>query len=206
MTLWEITLAELLAPLGYTSAMFGKWHVGNAAGRAPTHQGFDEWYGIRDSSNESQRSTMNDTPYIWEGKAGEPSRPVKEFNLETRRDRSTARPPSGRSSFMKRSTQAAQAVLPLPAVHADSLPDAAAPGVRRARPARATSATRWRRWTATWASSSTRSRGSGIERNTIVIWASDGGAEARRPWRGTAGPWRGFYNTAHGRRHPHAVS
>lgn len=36
----------------------------------------------------------------------------------------------------------------------------------------------------------------GIERNTIVIWASDGGAEARRPWRGTAGPWRGFYNTA----------
>jgi arylsulfatase A-like enzyme len=56
MTLWEITLAELLAPLGYTSAMFGKWHLGNAAGRSPTHQGFDEWYGIRDSSNESQSS------------------------------------------------------------------------------------------------------------------------------------------------------
>ena len=36
----------------------------------------------------------------------------------------------------------------------------------------------------------------GIENNTIVIWASDGGAEARRPWRGTSGPWRGFYNTA----------
>ena len=36
----------------------------------------------------------------------------------------------------------------------------------------------------------------GIARDTIVIWASDGGAEARRPWRGTAGPWRGFYNTA----------
>jgi hypothetical protein len=28
---------------------------------------------------------MNDTPYIWEGKTGEPSRPVKSFNLETRR-------------------------------------------------------------------------------------------------------------------------
>jgi arylsulfatase len=35
----------------------------------------------------------------------------------------------------------------------------------------------------------------GIERNTIVIWCSDNGAEARRPWRGTSGPWRGFYNT-----------
>ena len=28
MTLWETTLAELLAPLGYTSALFGKWHAG----------------------------------------------------------------------------------------------------------------------------------------------------------------------------------
>jgi arylsulfatase len=36
----------------------------------------------------------------------------------------------------------------------------------------------------------------GIEQNTIVIWCSDGGAEFRRPWRGTSGPWRGFYTTA----------
>jgi arylsulfatase len=36
----------------------------------------------------------------------------------------------------------------------------------------------------------------GIAGNTLVVWASDGGAEARRPWRGTAGQWRGFYNTA----------
>src|SRR4051812_18520764 len=77
MTLWEVTLAELLKPLGYNTALYGKWHLGNAAGRAPTHQGFDEWYGIRDSSNESQRSTMGDTASIWEGKAGEPSRRVK---------------------------------------------------------------------------------------------------------------------------------
>ena len=85
MTLWEITIAEYLKPLGYATAHFGKWHAGDAAGRAPTHQGFDEWYGIRDSSNESQQSTFNDTPYIWEGRAGAASRPVKEFNLETRR-------------------------------------------------------------------------------------------------------------------------
>ena len=78
--------------------MFGKWHVGDTAGRAPTHQGFDEWYGIRDSSNESQSSTFNDTPYIWEGQAGEPSRPVKQFNLDDARAPSTARPPSARST------------------------------------------------------------------------------------------------------------
>ncbi len=126
MTLWETTLAELLKPRGYATALFGKWHVGNAAGRSPTHQGFDEWYGIRDSSNESQASTMNDTPYIWEGRAGEPSRPVKEFNLETRR--TVDREVTERGvEFMTRSVAGAQAVLPLPAVHADSFPDAAAP-------------------------------------------------------------------------------
>ena len=93
--------------------------------RSPTNQGFDEWYGIRDSSNESQRSTMNDTPYIWEGKAGEPSRPVKEFNLETRRTVDREATERG-VDFMTRSIAGAQAVLPLPSVHPDSFPDAAA--------------------------------------------------------------------------------
>src|SRR5688572_5237033 len=49
MTLWEITIAEALKPIGYATALFGKWHVGGANwvnGRAPTDQGFDEWYGI----------------------------------------------------------------------------------------------------------------------------------------------------------------
>jgi arylsulfatase len=35
----------------------------------------------------------------------------------------------------------------------------------------------------------------GIARNTLVFWCTDNGAEARRPWRGSAGPWSGFYNT-----------
>jgi arylsulfatase len=36
----------------------------------------------------------------------------------------------------------------------------------------------------------------GIKNNTIVIWCTDNGAEIRRPWRGSSGPWRGFYNSA----------
>jgi len=35
----------------------------------------------------------------------------------------------------------------------------------------------------------------GIDSNTMVIWCSDNGAELRRPWRGTSGPWRGYYNS-----------
>jgi arylsulfatase len=35
----------------------------------------------------------------------------------------------------------------------------------------------------------------GVERNTLVLWCTDNGAEARRPWRGSSGPWTGFYNS-----------
>ena len=35
----------------------------------------------------------------------------------------------------------------------------------------------------------------GLERDTMVLWCTDNGAEGRRPWRGSSGPWRGFYNT-----------
>jgi arylsulfatase len=36
----------------------------------------------------------------------------------------------------------------------------------------------------------------GIRDDTIVFWCTDNGAEQRRPWRGSAGPWSGFYNSA----------
>ena len=46
LTQWEITIAELLSARGYATGMWGKWHLGSAEDRFPTHQGFDEWYGI----------------------------------------------------------------------------------------------------------------------------------------------------------------
>lgn len=42
----EITIAELLKPLGYRTAMFGKWHLGAQPGLMPTDQGFDEYLGL----------------------------------------------------------------------------------------------------------------------------------------------------------------
>ena len=52
-TRWEITLAEMLSDAGYATGMFGKWHLGNTEGRYPTDQGFDEWYGIPNSSDQA---------------------------------------------------------------------------------------------------------------------------------------------------------
>ncbi|MFR9557694.1 MAG: sulfatase [Rikenellaceae bacterium] len=42
----EITLAEALKDQGYTTACFGKWHLGDLGGHLPTDQGFDEYFGI----------------------------------------------------------------------------------------------------------------------------------------------------------------
>src|SRR5271170_5141505 len=50
---WEITIAEMLSDAGYATGMFGKWHLGHTEGRYPTNQGFDEWYGIPNSTDEA---------------------------------------------------------------------------------------------------------------------------------------------------------
>ncbi|MEO8351492.1 MAG: sulfatase [Chthoniobacteraceae bacterium] len=42
----EMTLAELVKQKGYATAMFGKWHLGDAPQFLPIHQGFDEYLGL----------------------------------------------------------------------------------------------------------------------------------------------------------------
>ena len=46
-------IAHVFAAAGYRTGMFGKWHLGDSKGRYPTDQGFDEWFGIPNSSDES---------------------------------------------------------------------------------------------------------------------------------------------------------
>ncbi|GMV25809.1 MAG: sulfatase [Phycisphaerae bacterium] len=42
----ETTIAELCKARGYATAIYGKWHLGDAPNLLPTRQGFDEWCGI----------------------------------------------------------------------------------------------------------------------------------------------------------------
>ncbi len=42
----EETIAEILKPLGYATAIYGKWHLGSEPELLPTRQGFDEYFGI----------------------------------------------------------------------------------------------------------------------------------------------------------------
>ncbi|MCK0188936.1 sulfatase-like hydrolase/transferase [Arenibacter sp. F20364] len=43
----QLTMANYLKELGYKTAIFGKWHMGNADHFHPTKRGFDEFYGFR---------------------------------------------------------------------------------------------------------------------------------------------------------------
>ena len=88
---WEVTMAEMLSDAGYSTGMFGKWHLGRTEGRFPTDQGFDEWYGIPNSSDESAYSSMQgfaesgvEETYVLEGRKGEEPRKVRPWNLEYR--------------------------------------------------------------------------------------------------------------------------
>jgi arylsulfatase len=88
---WEYTTAELLSDAGYTTALYGKWHLGEHPGRLPTDQGFDEWWGIKNSMDEAGYSAWPlykesgmEMPMIWEGKKGQPSTPVMPLDLKVR--------------------------------------------------------------------------------------------------------------------------
>ena len=88
---WEYTIAELLSDAGYATALYGKWHLGDTEGRLPNNQGFDEWWGIKNSWDEAgytsyplfKESGMK-PPMIWEGKNGQPSTPVMPLDLAVR--------------------------------------------------------------------------------------------------------------------------
>jgi arylsulfatase A-like enzyme len=50
---WEYAMPKMLSDLGHATVAFGKWHLGHTEGRFPTDQGFDEWFGVANSSDEA---------------------------------------------------------------------------------------------------------------------------------------------------------
>lgn len=56
----ETTIAEMLKPLGYATAIFGKWHLGDHPMFNPTRHGFDEFFGIPFSNDMWPLHPQND--------------------------------------------------------------------------------------------------------------------------------------------------
>ncbi len=98
LTQWEYTMAEMLSDAGYATGMFGKWHLGQTEGRFPTDQGFDEWYGIPNSTDESlwpDQAQFNAVveeglspfvvpEYIYEGRKGLAPKKIKVYDSSER--------------------------------------------------------------------------------------------------------------------------
>jgi len=198
---WEITLAQLLSGRGYATAIYGKWHLGDRPGRYPTERGFDEWFGIPRTTNESMFTTspgfdasIVPLPYVMEARRGEPARNAVVYDLEMRR-KIDSELVARTIAFMRRQAQSRKAFfayLPLTQLHYPTLPHHEFSG---------------RTGVGDFADSMAEMdhrvgqvvdaiEALGLREDTVLMFASDNGPEFRRPWRGTAGPWRGTYHTA----------
>ena len=60
----EMTIAEVLKPVGYNTMCVGKWHLGSQLQFLPTNRGFDEYYGIPYSNDQSPSILMHNTDII----------------------------------------------------------------------------------------------------------------------------------------------
>lgn len=214
LTLWEVTLAELLSERHYATGIWGKWHLGSSEARFPTNQGFDEFYGIPRTYDEAMWSNADaaeglqpgigrkqgwdeqlvPAQYIYEAHRGQAPRKVKKLDLESRRtlDEEIA---ERASAFIQRNAAAGKpffAYVPFSLVHMPTQPNPAFVG---------------KTGNGSWADSLAELdyraeqilealKTAGVERNTLVIIASDNGGEAEAPWQGANGPWRGTYFTA----------
>ncbi len=202
---WERTLPQVLKEAGYSTAMFGKWHLGDREGRYPHQRGFDEWYGIPRTSNETMftaspgfDASVVDVPQVMEGRVGQPARDVAVYDLAKRRlidseltERAVA--------FLRQKAgqQAGQAqpfflYVPLTHLHFPTLPHPDFAGRSRVGEF-ADSMMEMDHRVGQLLDAVAQL---GLEDNTLFIFASDNGPEFRRPWRGTAGPWTGTYHTA----------
>ena len=201
MTQWEKTMAELFSEQGYATGMFGKWHLGDTQGRFPTDQGFEEWYGIANTTDESLYSShygydANESikPFIVEAEKNSVPRHIKKYNIETRKtiDKELT---DKTINFIKRNVRKNQpffAFVPFTQPHLPTLPHPDFAGK-----------TGHGHYADVLAEIDYRTgqileviNDLGIKNNTIVFWLSDNGPEEIEGHQGTSGYWRGHYFTA----------
>ena len=198
---WEITLGQLLSAQGYATAIHGKWHLGDRAGRLPHERGFDEWYGIPRTTNESMFTStpgfdpaVVPLPYVMEARRGEAARDVALYDLDMRR-KIDSQLVARSIDFMQRQVKANKpffSYVPLTQLHYPTLPHADFAGKTGA----GDFADSLVEMDANVGQLYDFIDNSGLSENTVFIFASDNGPEFRRPWRGTAGPWTGTYHTS----------
>ena len=203
---WEVTMAEMLSDAGYATGMFGKWHLGRTPGRFPTDQGFDEWYGIPNSTDEApytdlegfHESGLEEAAFVMEAMKGETPRKVRPYRLDFRplidgvlTEKSI--------DFMRRQVDAKKPFflfVPYTATHYPTMPHPDFAG-KSGKGAWADLLMQIDAYTGRILD---EIDALGLRDNTIVIFTADNGPEASQgtntltvetSFQGTAGPWRG---------------
>ena len=193
------TIAELLKPLGYATGQFGKNHLGDRDEFLPTAHGFDEFFGNLYHLNAEEEPENVDYPKDPEFKkkfgprgvihsvAGgkiEDTGPLTKKRMETVDEEITA---TG-ARVHGAAAQGRQAVLRLVELDAHAHLDAPEEGLRRARPASASTRMAWssttRRWgscSRSWTTSASPTTPSSCTRPTTAPRPSPGRTAARRP-------------------------
>ena len=198
---WEVTMADALSAAGYATAMFGKWHLGDKEGRYPKDKGFDEWYGIPRTTNESMfmesvgfDPDVVEPPCVMEGFKGSPAVKRELYDLEMRR-RIDAELTRRSIDFMGRQVHTGKPFflyVPLTQLHFPTIPHRDFEG----KTGKGDFADSLTEMDARVGQIMDAVESRGLTNTTVFIFASDNGPEYRRPWRGSAGMWTGTYHTA----------
>jgi len=227
LTRWEVTTARALSDAGYATGMWGKWHLGSdPENRSPVDFGFDEAVWSPRTADEVlwtmqsyfPNGTVTSAPYagamqiplepqpIYARKKGGKHEVIATYDAEFRAgfDRKIT---DWAVDFMRRSHQEGKPFylyLPYTQVHIPPIPDPEYVSKTRR---------------GNWADILTQMDdftgrildefdALGVADDTIVVWASDNGADPdwRMPagdpdpfgglWTGFSGPWRGSYFTS----------
>jgi arylsulfatase A-like enzyme len=227
LTRWEVTSAQALSDAGYATGMWGKWHLGSdPESRSPIDFGFDEAVWSPRTADEvlwTMQSYFPDgpvtaTPYagpteiplgpqtIYSRKKGEKPEPVGPYDADFRQgfDRKIT---EWACDFMTRSKQAGKpfyVYLPYTQVHIPPIPDPEFLGKTK----RGNFADLLVQMDAFTGQILDKLDELGVAEDTIVVWASDNGADptyrfpaidpdpAGGQWSGFSGPWRGGYFTS----------
>jgi arylsulfatase len=196
---WERTLGDILSEAAYACAAYGKWHVGEGAGRWPTDKGFEEWYGPPRTYDEClwptdpwydpSRDGVTRMLEIRKGDA-EPKE-LDQLTLDTRRDCDVEYLRRA-NAFIRKNVEARKPFFVYfnhSLMHMPTIPRKEFEGKSGNGP-----------WAdclfeldSDFAVLLELISGLGIEDDTIVVFAGDNGPEEVLSWRGSPGYWEGSY-------------